>query len=329
MFKFVRTMPKVSVIVPVYNAEKYLNRCVDSILAQTFTDWELLLVDDGSPDRSGEICDEYAAADSRIRVFHKENGGVSSARNLGLDNMQGEFVTFVDADDMLENTYLFDFQIEYSEADLYIQGYKKIKDGKIVDVKQFSGNENDYESIVASAENNNIINSPCFKLFRASVIRKNNIIFDISLSIGEDHLFSLRYLLCINQIKYTQARSYCYMLKDEESLSNRVLPIDEYLYYICECRKLHKKICESHSYSVTMYSAFDYRLLNCILRLLRDFYISGGKICQYKLMRRTIADVVGRYRFHLQNRYRLFMFFYFLAPDVVGYILFKRYLYAK
>ena len=78
-------MPKVSIIVPVYKAEKYLNRCVDSILAQTFTDFELLLIDDGSPDRSGEICDEYAKKDSRIRVFHKKNGGVSSARNLGLD----------------------------------------------------------------------------------------------------------------------------------------------------------------------------------------------------------------------------------------------------
>lgn len=72
--------PKVSVIVPVYKAEAYLHRCVDSIIAQTFTDWELLLVDDGSPDRSGEICDEYASKDKRIRVFHKENGGVSSAR---------------------------------------------------------------------------------------------------------------------------------------------------------------------------------------------------------------------------------------------------------
>lgn len=77
-------MPKVSIIVPVYNVEAYLHRCIDSILAQTFTDWELLLIDDGSPDRSGEICDEYALKDKRIRVFHKKNGGVSSARNFGL-----------------------------------------------------------------------------------------------------------------------------------------------------------------------------------------------------------------------------------------------------
>ena len=81
--------PKISVIVPVYNVEKYLCRCIDSILAQTFTDFELLLIDDGSKDSSGEICEEYAGKDARIRVFHKQNGGVSTARNLGIDKAQG------------------------------------------------------------------------------------------------------------------------------------------------------------------------------------------------------------------------------------------------
>ena len=99
-------MPKISVIVPVYKAEKYICRCVDSILAQTFTDFELLLIDDGSPDNSGAICDEYAASDSRVKVFHKENGGVSSARNVGLDNACGEWITFVDADDWIAETFI-------------------------------------------------------------------------------------------------------------------------------------------------------------------------------------------------------------------------------
>ena len=107
--------PKISVIVPVYNAEKYLHRCIDSILSQTFTDFELLLIDDGSKDGSGAICDEYAAKDNRVRVFHKENGGVSSARNLGLDNACGEWVTFVDADDYVRPSYLATY-IEISTA---------------------------------------------------------------------------------------------------------------------------------------------------------------------------------------------------------------------
>ena len=91
------TLPKISIIVPVFNAEKYIHRCIDSLLAQSFTNFELILVDDGSSDRSGQICDEYAAKDSRVSVFHKKNEGVSSARNLGLDNAKGEWISFVDS----------------------------------------------------------------------------------------------------------------------------------------------------------------------------------------------------------------------------------------
>ena len=98
--------PKISVIIPVYNAESTLRRCVDSVLAQTFTDFECLLINDGSKDKSGEICDEYARKDSRVKVFHKENGGVSSARNVGLDNARGEWVSFVDSDDWVEGDIL-------------------------------------------------------------------------------------------------------------------------------------------------------------------------------------------------------------------------------
>jgi glycosyltransferase involved in cell wall biosynthesis len=99
-------MIKISIIAPVYNAEKYLSQCIDSVLSQTVTDFELLLIDDGSSDRSGNICDEYARKDFRVQVFHKRNGGVSSARNLGIDKAQGEWITFVDSDDRLENTFL-------------------------------------------------------------------------------------------------------------------------------------------------------------------------------------------------------------------------------
>ncbi|MBR4996070.1 MAG: glycosyltransferase [Alistipes sp.] len=92
----INRISRISVIVPVYNTEKYLPRCVDSILAQTYTDFELLLIDDGSNDSSSAICDEYAQKDPRIKVFHKENGGVSFARNLGLDNAAGEYIILID-----------------------------------------------------------------------------------------------------------------------------------------------------------------------------------------------------------------------------------------
>lgn len=95
-------MPLISIIIPVYNVEKYLSRCLDSILSQTFTNFEVVLVDDGSTDSSGDICDEYERCDNRIKVHHKKNGGVSSARNMGLDNAVGEWITFVDADDWVD-----------------------------------------------------------------------------------------------------------------------------------------------------------------------------------------------------------------------------------
>ncbi|OIK09361.1 glycosyl transferase [Bacillus sp. MUM 116] len=94
--------PKISIIVPVYKVEPYIQKCVDSILAQTMTDFELILINDGSPDRCGEICDEYARKDKRIRVIHKENGGQATARNAGIDIASGDFIGFIDSDDWIE-----------------------------------------------------------------------------------------------------------------------------------------------------------------------------------------------------------------------------------
>ena len=102
--------PKISVIVPVYNTEKYLHRCIDSILTQIYTDFELLLINDGSTDSSGTICDENAMRDSRVRVFHKENGGVSSARNRGLREANGKYIMFADSDDTFYPNSLLDIQ---------------------------------------------------------------------------------------------------------------------------------------------------------------------------------------------------------------------------
>ena len=99
---------KISIIVPVYKAEKYLHRCVDSILAQTFTDFELLLIDDGSPDRSGEICEEYTLSDKRVRTFHNDNMGAGAAREFGVANALGEWIMFVDSDDSIPHSCLFE-----------------------------------------------------------------------------------------------------------------------------------------------------------------------------------------------------------------------------
>lgn len=105
--------PLVSIIVPVYKAEKYIRKCLDSIITQTFVDWEAILVDDGSPDRCGKICDEYAKQDDRIKTFHIENSGVSSARNLGLRKSIGKYICFVDADDYLDVDYVSSLLVRF------------------------------------------------------------------------------------------------------------------------------------------------------------------------------------------------------------------------
>lgn len=129
------TNPQISVIIPVYNAEKTLNRCLNSIIAQDFKDFEVLLVDDGSTDDSGKICDEYAAKDDRFKVFHKKNGGASSARNIGLDNAKGEYITFCDADDYTEANWLDVFISNIKDYDIVVSSFNQIE--KKYRIKEF------------------------------------------------------------------------------------------------------------------------------------------------------------------------------------------------
>ena len=167
--------PLVSIIVPVYNVEQYLSTCIDSVLAQTYTKWELILVDDGTPDNSGKICDEYKAKDDRIIVLHQKNGGQANARNHALDVCRGDFVTFLDSDDFLHQEAL-----EYSmslllktNADIaqfeYIRGESKV----FPDIKHdLVVEEYDNHSIFVSGKANVIV---CGKLYRRDILLNNKI----------------------------------------------------------------------------------------------------------------------------------------------------------
>lgn len=215
-------MPKVSIIVPIYKAEKYLRRCVDSIIIQTFTDWELLLIDDGSPDKSGEICDEYAKRDTRIRVFHKENGGVSSARNLGLDNEQGEYVMFVDADDwIVENTLALCFS--------YFERYEIIRFSMIYIESEIRKNNRQFilpssdsrrEILQRILERNSIL-GVWGGLYKAELFNNSSIRFDPKLIMAEDWLvLCLLVNKCHTIIDLSDA-CYCYNVVNEDSCSNK------------------------------------------------------------------------------------------------------------
>lgn len=202
-------MPKVSVIVPVYKAEAYLHRCVDSLLAQTFQDFEILLVDDGSPDRSGEICDDYARQDRRVRVFHKENGGVSSARNLGLDECRGEWVVFVDADDYVDENYLY-IDTRFYGADVIEKSYSVIYEGDDKkDRRTFQDGVLAKKNIFyyfVNKRNNALWNKLLSRRLIASM-RFNEKVF-----IGEDFLFFLSILPHVNNYVFSSVGEYFYII---------------------------------------------------------------------------------------------------------------------
>lgn len=232
---------KVSIIVPVYKAEPYIRKCIDSILSQTFTNFELLLIDDGSPDNCGKICDEYAELDARVHVFHKENCGVSAARNLGLDHAKGDYVCFIDSDDwidpdMLETligweqkkqTDLLFFGLKYESAVDYSDTMELLQ--------KISGGYEGINSVIKACyilETNEIFGWTCNKLFRNCIIQDHHIKFNEEISIQEDHIFTLAYLKYVTCLAIYSYFPYHYRIT-ADSLTNRSYP-----YYLCKIRSL-------------------------------------------------------------------------------------------
>lgn len=222
--------PLVSIIVPVFNAESSLSRCVNSILGQSFHDFELILVNDGSTDKSERLCDYYAKKDTRIRVFNNGiNKGVSIARNLGLKMSLGEYIVFVDSDDWLERGFMESAldQVKKINADWYICGF--------VEENYISGSA--YSEIIYSLKlphtyhvaelledyNNEFeygITSVWGKVYISKLIKENAIFFDEGMSIGEDTNFNLRYLMQCNLVFFDNAVFYHYIRENSQSLSN-------------------------------------------------------------------------------------------------------------
>ena len=196
---------RVSIIIPVYNSENTLRTCLDSILAQTMTDYECLLIDDGSKDSSGSICDEYAVKDKRFRVFHKENGGVSSARNVGLDNAKGEWITFVDSDDSVEESFL-ESLYNFGSGSLKICNFTG--DGH----KDYSEEYSNVETslVITKLLDGNLVWTPWGKLFASTIINEHNLRFDIKLRLGEDTVFCWEYLSYCPDVTVLASNLYNY-----------------------------------------------------------------------------------------------------------------------
>ncbi|MBR5851395.1 MAG: glycosyltransferase family 2 protein [Bacteroidaceae bacterium] len=228
-------MPDISVIVPVYNAEKYLHRCIDSILAQTYIDFELLLINDGSKDNSGAICDEYAAKDARVRVFHKENGGVSSARNCGLDNATGKYICFIDSDDWVDANYLEEL-IPNEGEDMVVCAfmYDTMETFPLSDIVRDKQN---IESVLHILLDHMAVCSPWSKILCRDIIERNHIRFDTKVCAGEDMLFICDYFSSgINKIRTISFPLYHYYITDNASLSHRIVDLKT-TEYVLDCIK--------------------------------------------------------------------------------------------
>ena len=205
--------PVLSVIVPVYNTKEHLPRCLDSILSQGFSDFELLLVDDGSTDGSGAICDDYSAKDSRVRVFHKKNGGVSTARNVGLENADGQWLTFIDSDDWIEEDY---FQVPFdSEVDLLYQN-RIFSDGKLDgNLSEQEAKDSDFLPFLVKNANTNLFKmSVCF-FYRNSIVKDHGLRFVEGVRLGEDRLFIMDYYRFCRSIQVLTNSRYVYNVADQ------------------------------------------------------------------------------------------------------------------
>lgn len=245
----------VSVVVPVYNVEKYIARCIESILSQTYENLELILVDDGSSDQSGAICDEYAHKDNRVTVIHQKNAGVSRARNAGIDQAKGEFLFFVDSDDWVEPEHIQTL-LPIDGENMVYGGRKFFVNGLFTGVltiptvllyreEWLSG----YDTVHSRGLTLTFINA-CYDM---KLIRTHNLQFNTELDISEDGMFNLEYMKYCSKIRYTDKCTYCYEDGDvtSSSLSHKYQP-KRLLAEILKCKKT-EEVTGHLEYSIRWY----------------------------------------------------------------------------
>lgn len=214
--------PKISVIVPVYNVEKYLSRCLKSLLAQTFKDFEIILVDDGSTDRSAKICDVYAKKYEIIKVFHKANRGQGAARNFGVKMAQGEFVNFVDSDDYVNPRYLEILLKGVENADISVVDFVEVYDGKQIHViKDFNINIDIYTSENALSQ---ILYQQFHDVAPWGILIPKNIVEKNPFPVGklfEDYFITYKYYLHVKKVSFIRIPLYYYFIRNNSTMTIR------------------------------------------------------------------------------------------------------------
>lgn len=218
-------MTKISVIIPVYNSEKYLHKCIDSVLAQTYQDFELILINDGSKDNSLDICDKFAQGDIRIKVVTQENQGVSVARNRGLKLASGKYIMFIDSDDFIDTDYLKTFVDKLSERDFdfVVAGVRHVDEKDNV-LREFISEANEATTkenigkLIPKIEIDSLLGGPVSKVFKNELIKKNGISFNADIQFGEDQIFNIQYLMLCSSLVVVNYIGYNYIQRTSDSL---------------------------------------------------------------------------------------------------------------
>ena len=263
-------MIKVSVIVPVYNGAGKIERCLDSLIAQTYENIEIIVIDDGSVDASPEICDNYARKDKRIKVIHQKNGGVSSARNNGIQNSSGDYIMFLDGDDALDNNAAQTCvnETESGKWDIVTFGYHMYLESKsgtkkqndvVYEKNEFENKEEIKNSFIDCCKKR-IFDFVTDKIIRASIIRDNNLKFKSEFNIGgEDAVFIMGLLPFVSNIKVTNYAFYQYYRRENESMTQVFHP-DKFKAYIKRtcllCDLMQKFDCFDGEYLTVLYGTY-------------------------------------------------------------------------
>lgn len=318
----------ISVIIPVYNSEKYLHKCIDSVLSQTYQDFELILVNDGSTDKSGAICDEYALKDERVKVFHKENGGVSDARNRGIDNAKGEWIVFIDSDDWVNKNYLKELieDIKEKDVDFVIHGdlgnsniYNTLKNEEKV-VLMF--NKHDvFENLKISRNG-----YPVSKIYRLDIVNRFFIRFPLGINLHEDTMFVMQYTSKCNKILYRNKLNYIYQDNIDGSLSNQAKL--DFKSSSLALKRINEIIINDFDVTnltdfPTLRSTVLMFLNNSIRALYKNQNKRSDRIASYEKLHDYLKVEIGNSNSKANIFYKIFMNKMFWLNDILLFFLYK------
>lgn len=306
----------ISIIIPIYNAGKYLTQCLESIRTQTYKEFEVLLIDDGSTDNSAEICRQFTDSDNRFQYHYKENGGVSSARNLGLDKAKGEWIHFSDADDEHPQNALEIFANFFNDksSDVIMGSYIEVKDNQNTFYEK-----NTFDLLLTPSESINILLEThkyhyqgylWNKVFRANIIKKNNLLFNEKYHFNEDRLFCIEYMCAMSgNTHFTSLPVYNYFTRSTSAIGQIYQRYTPHIYDDFYSSIIILNLIKSNKFPKRTINLGRDRILDSydwIRHILRDIQYKDYNKAVKALRHKAIKEAGGLF-FYIFNRIRRFL----------------------